>query len=79
MRLRSGHVAARLPHAAPARHGGGRSGARRLPWSAQDNFEWSDGFGNRFGLIYVDFKTQKRIPKLSAGWFRQAAGQNAVV
>jgi beta-glucosidase len=48
-------------------------------WSAQDNFEWMDGFGNRFGLIYVDFETQQRIPKLSAEWFREAARQNAVV
>ncbi|PWT76566.1 MAG: beta-glucosidase, partial [Bacteroidetes bacterium] len=29
-------------------------------WSSQDNFEWGSGFGDRFGLIYVDFKTQKR-------------------
>jgi beta-glucosidase len=48
-------------------------------WSAQDNFEWIDGFGNRFGLIYVDFETQKRISKLSAEWFREAAASNAVV
>jgi len=48
-------------------------------WSAQDNFEWIDGFGNRFGLIYVDFDTLARIPKLSAEWFREAARQNAVV
>jgi beta-glucosidase len=48
-------------------------------WSAQDNFEWGDGFGNRFGLIYVDFETQQRIPKLSAEWFREAAASNAVV
>jgi beta-glucosidase len=47
-------------------------------WSAQDNFEWGDGFGNRFGLIYVDFKTQQRIPKLSAEWFREAATINAL-
>ena len=48
-------------------------------WSAQDNFEWIYGYGNRFGLIYVDFKTLTRIPKLSAEWFREAANQNAVV
>jgi beta-glucosidase len=48
-------------------------------WSAQDNFEWIDGYGNRFGLIYVNFDTLERIPKLSAQWFRQAAQANAVV
>jgi beta-glucosidase len=48
-------------------------------WSTMDNFEWTAGFGNRFGLLHVDFKTQKRTPKLSAEWFREAAGRNAVV
>jgi beta-glucosidase/6-phospho-beta-glucosidase/beta-galactosidase len=48
-------------------------------WSAQDNFEWIDGYGNRFGLIYVNFDTLERIPKLSAECFREAARQNAVV
>ena len=48
-------------------------------WSAQDNFEWIYGYGNRFGLIYVDFDTLERKPKLSADWFREAARQNAVV
>jgi beta-glucosidase len=48
-------------------------------WSLMDNFEWSDGFTNRFGLVYVDFRTQKRTPKLSAAYFRQAAAKNAVV
>jgi beta-glucosidase len=48
-------------------------------WSTMDNFEWIYGFGNRFGLVYVDFKTQKRTPKLSASWFREAARCNAVV
>jgi len=48
-------------------------------WSAQDNLEWLSGFGDRFGLIYVDFDTLERTPKLSARWFREAACQNAVV
>jgi beta-glucosidase len=48
-------------------------------WSAQDNLEWIDGYGNRFGLIYVDFQTQRRIPKLSAAWFREAARRNTLV
>jgi len=48
-------------------------------WSAQDNFEWIAGFGDRFGLIYVDFDSLQRTPKLSAEWFREAARRNAVV
>lgn len=48
-------------------------------WSAMDNFEWTDGYGTRFGMAYVDFETQKRTPKLSAQWFREAARRNAVV
>jgi beta-glucosidase len=44
-----------------------------------DNFEWIDGFGNRFGLVHVDFENQKRVPKASAAWFREAVRRNAVV
>jgi beta-glucosidase len=39
-------------------------------WSSHDNFEWISGFGRRFGLIHVDFATQRRIPKRSAGVYR---------
>jgi beta-glucosidase len=48
-------------------------------WSAQDNFEWVDGYGTRSGLFYVDFDTLERTPKLSAEWFREAARANALV
>jgi beta-glucosidase len=48
-------------------------------WSLMDNFEWSDGFSYRFGLVHVDFANQQRTPKLSAAYFREAATRNAVV
>lgn len=39
-------------------------------WSLTDNFEWAEGFHPRFGLIYIDYQKQKRIPKDSAIWYR---------
>ncbi|HJP94911.1 MAG TPA: GH1 family beta-glucosidase [Pyrinomonadaceae bacterium] len=48
-------------------------------WSLMDNFEWADGYTNRFGLHYVDYKTQKRTPKLSADFYREVIARNAVV
>jgi beta-glucosidase len=40
-------------------------------WSLLDNFEWADGYSRRFGLVYVDYRTQARIPKTSARWYRR--------
>lgn len=47
-------------------------------WSLLDNFEWGDGYEQRFGLYHVDFDTQRRSPKLSAAFYRETIAQNAV-
>jgi beta-glucosidase len=48
-------------------------------WTFTDNFEWSEGYHQRFGLVYTDFETQRRIPKASFAWYRDMiAAQLAV-
>lgn len=45
-------------------------------WSLMDNFEWSDGYKERFGLYYVDYESLRRFPKDSAHWYRQIIARN---
>jgi beta-glucosidase/6-phospho-beta-glucosidase/beta-galactosidase len=48
-------------------------------WSFLDNFEWAYGYSKRFGLVYVDYKTQKRTPKASAHWYSKVIAANGLV
>jgi beta-glucosidase len=49
-----------------------------LYWSFLDNFEWAAGYQKRFGLVFVDYGTQRRIPKASARFYRQVIRDNAL-
>lgn len=51
-------------------------------WTFLDNFEWDKGYNERFGIVYVDFETQKRIAKDSAYWFQkvmESNGKNLII
>jgi beta-glucosidase len=56
----------------------GASLAGYYVWSLLDNFEWAYGYQKRFGIVYVDFATQQRIPKASSAFFARVAAANAV-
>jgi beta-glucosidase len=47
-------------------------------WSLMDNFEWAHGYSKRFGLVFTEYGTQRRIPKRSAEWFAAVARSNSI-
>jgi beta-glucosidase/6-phospho-beta-glucosidase/beta-galactosidase len=68
--LRAHFAAARrtMDHGAPL--------AGYFVWSLLDNFEWAHGYSQRFGIVWVDFETQRRILKDSALWYKQMIAEN---
>ncbi len=47
-----------------------------MVWSFLDNFEWAEGYSKRFGLVFVDYGTQRRVPKASARWYSEVIRRN---
>jgi beta-glucosidase len=48
-------------------------------WSIMDNFEWAEGYKQRFGIVHVDYQTLKRTPKDSAHWYAGVIRTNGSV
>ncbi len=47
-------------------------------WSLLDNFEWGEGYSKRFGLVWIDYPTGRRLPKRSFAWYRDVVAANRV-
>jgi beta-glucosidase len=47
-------------------------------WSLLDNFEWAEGYNRRFGIVYIDYATQRRTPKQSALWYSAVIAANGL-
>ena len=50
-----------------------------LVWSLMDNYEWAEGYRKRFGIVHVDYRTQRRLLKDSAHWYRAVIRRNGLL
>ena len=73
---RTAYLAAHLARL-PGRDRGRGALRGYFAWSLLDNFEWAWGYDKRFGLVHVDFATQRRVLKDSARWYAESARRNA--
>ena len=49
-----------------------------IVWSFLDNFEWAEGYSKRFGIVFVEYGTQRRVPKASARWYSDVIRRNGL-
>jgi beta-glucosidase len=49
-----------------------------MVWSFLDNFEWAEGYSKRFGIVFVEYGTQRRVPKASARWYSGVIRRNGL-
>jgi len=49
-----------------------------MVWSFLDNFEWAEGYSKRFGIVFVEYGTQRRVPKASARWYAGVIRRNGL-
>jgi beta-glucosidase len=49
-----------------------------MVWSFLDNFEWAEGYSKRFGIVFVEYGTQRRVPKSSARWYSEVIRHNGL-
>ena len=49
-----------------------------MVWSFLDNFEWAEGYSKRFGIVFVEYGTQRRVPKSSARWYSDVIRRNGL-